>query len=539
MKIARIWLLVTLGMFLVSVHAQAQCNWDQTQSGKITETCGSVGIGTTAPAATLHVTSPTSDKVEIQLAAGPGAAPGTRLRFVGDRMWTLGTLEFNPGKFTLWDPNTSTYRMVFDPAAGAAFGTNTPWGGLHVFGTGQSATNPTLTSTSKSINGATLFLQDSLNAVGNGGMLALGAGAGHFAAIKGAIADGSNNTIGNMIFATRNQSTDDVLTERMRIMSDGHILMNRTDAPPATLAILHNTLAGGWALQAEHSSTLSSNGSSSGKGALIIAQQNVPAGVTNSGALEAMHVSAQNLGAGRINAMSGAAIYAGNNVNGTVDWAAAIYAQVINGTGGTITNGYGIYIQDSAATNGYGVFQTGGNDINYFAGRVGINTAAPNPAYMLDVAGNANFSGTVTGGNIQAKYQDVAEWVPTTETLSPGMVVVLDAANTNHVVASLHSYDTKVAGVISARPGLVLGEAGDAKALVATTGRVRVRVDATQQPVAIGDLLVSSEKPGMAMKSMPMDFGGASIHRPGTIIGKALEPLPQGEGEILVLLSLQ
>jgi len=36
-----------------------------------------------------------------------------------------------------------------------------------------------------------------------------------------------------------------------------------------------------------------------------------------------------------------------------------------------------------------------------------------------------------------------------------------------------------------------------------------------------------------------MNVGGASFHRPGTLIGKALEPLPGGEGEILVLLTLQ
>ena len=43
----------------------------------------------------------------------------------------------------------------------------------------------------------------------------------------------------------------------------------------------------------------------------------------------------------------------------------------------------------------------------------------------------------------------------------------------------------------------------------------------------------------MAMKSEPLDLGGAKIHRPGTLIGKALEPLAKGTGEILVLLSLQ
>jgi hypothetical protein len=74
--------------------------------------------------------------------------------------------------------------------------------------------------------------------------------------------------------------------------------------------------------------------------------------------------------------------------------------------------------------------------------------------------------------------------------------------------------------------------------MIATTGRVRVKVDAGR-PIRVGDLLVSSDKPGMAMKSEPIDVGGVRIHRPGTIIGKALEPLASGQGEILVLLSLQ
>jgi hypothetical protein len=36
-----------------------------------------------------------------------------------------------------------------------------------------------------------------------------------------------------------------------------------------------------------------------------------------------------------------------------------------------------------------------------------------------------------------------------------------------------------------------------------------------------------------------VSFGGVSMHHPGTIIGKALEPLEKGKGEIIVLLSLQ
>jgi hypothetical protein len=41
------------------------------------------------------------------------------------------------------------------------------------------------------------------------------------------------------------------------------------------------------------------------------------------------------------------------------------------------------------------------------------------------------------------------------------------------------------------------------------------------------------------MRSEPMDINGRHFHQPGTIIGKALQPLQSGVGEILVLLSLQ
>jgi hypothetical protein len=171
------------------------------------------------------------------------------------------------------------------------------------------------------------------------------------------------------------------------------------------------------------------------------------------------------------------------------------------------------------------------------AGNVGIGTI-PGSQYKLDVAGNINSSATITGNNIVAKYQDVAEWVPSTEKLPAGTVVVLDSTKSNQVISSSQAYDTRVAGVITEQPGIALGESGANKVLVATTGRVRVKVDAGRAPIQIGDLLVTSDIPGVAMKSEPVNLGGVQLHRPGTLIGKALEPLEKGKGEILVLLSL-
>ena len=96
-----------------------------------------------------------------------------------------------------------------------------------------------------------------------------------------------------------------------------------------------------------------------------------------------------------------------------------------------------------------------------------------------------------------------------------------------------------MAGVVSPAPGLILGGAGEGKIKVATTGRVKVHVDATHRAIAVGDLLVTGEKEGTAQSSEPVNLGGVELHRPGTLIGKALEPLAEGEGDILVLLSLQ
>jgi hypothetical protein len=164
--------------------------------------------------------------------------------------------------------------------------------------------------------------------------------------------------------------------------------------------------------------------------------------------------------------------------------------------------------------------------------------------YVWNVAGvekmRLDENGNVTiAGNINAKYQDVAEWVDSSQELAPGTVVVLDASKSNQVIAATQSYDSRVAGVISLRPGITLGEASEGRVLVATTGRVKVKVDATNGPIQIGDLLVTSDREGFAMKSAPVDLGGIKMHRPGTLIGKALESLDKGTGEILVLLSLQ
>lgn len=222
----------------------------------------------------------------------------------------------------------------------------------------------------------------------------------------------------------------------------------------------------------------------------------------------------------------------------------------VNGMGGMHLQGsnLGVNIKFQNATNENGFLNYHGANFHIYAnsgqvatltvtggapGRVGIGTTSP--MAILHVAGSIQVD-----GNIAAKYQDVAEWVVSSEALVSGEVVVIDPARTNQVMAARRAYDTRVAGAISQQPGVVLGERGEGKVLVAQSGRVRSKADARFGAIGAGDLLVTSPTAGHAMKSQGVVLGeGIEMHRPGTLVGKALEALESGQGDILVLLTLQ
>src|SRR5438093_189760 len=122
-------------------------------------------------------------------------------------------------------------------------------------------------------------------------------------------------------------------------------------------------------------------------------------------------------------------------------------------------------------------------------GNVGIGSTSQ--LVRLHVLGD-----TQIDGNIGAKYQDIAEWVRVSSALLPATVVVIDSEESDRVALSSKPYDTRVAGVVSAKPGVLLGAEGPSKAKIAHSGRVRVKVDASHGPISVGDLLVTSPTPG-------------------------------------------
>src|SRR5207245_1689340 len=101
------------------------------------------------------------------------------------------------------------------------------------------------------------------------------------------------------------------------------------------------------------------------------------------------------------------------------------------------------------------------------------------------------------------------------------------------------AYDKGVVGAISGagdyRPAIVLGKQASQnnRQPIALVGKVYCKVDAQFSPIEVGDLLTTSPTPGHAMKA---DDPAKAL---GTLIGKALRPLREGQGMIPILVALQ
>jgi len=152
-------------------------------------------------------------------------------------------------------------------------------------------------------------------------------------------------------------------------------------------------------------------------------------------------------------------------------------------------------------------------------------------------ADGAYYSGT---GGFHTGSADVAERINVSEWVDPGNVVEIDPEHPGFFRKASSPYSTKVAGIISTSPGVILGNSFDEatddwednRPVLAVTGRVPCKVSTENGPIQIGDLLVASSTPGIAMKGDPEKAIGA-------VVGKAMEPLEDGEGTIVVQVMLR
>ncbi len=196
-----------------------------------------------------------------------------------------------------------------------------------------------------------------------------------------------------------------------------------------------------------------------------------------------------------------------------------------------------------------------GGEVDYLSdlvveGNVGIGTA--NPTAKLHVNGNIKaVLNDIDGGSpANMRYNsgtnevgfDVAELFEANQEVEPGDVLSID--DNGRLKKSSLAYDTKVAGVVSGAPAILFEgsqlqiapqpfefKKGN-KPPLALAGRIKCKATNQGGEIKIGDLLVASSKPGYAMRGEPDKI------RFGTVLGKALEPLDEKEGVILVLVTL-
>ncbi len=199
--------------------------------------------------------------------------------------------------------------------------------------------------------------------------------------------------------------------------------------------------------------------------------------------------------------------------NATTDCDNAPTAMVDNNINADASMGFNVHLQGSITTNS--------------AGSVTLQFAENTAAAGTNV--------TVKAGSFVEAFKvggaDLAEMYYGKTSLTPGTVVSIDPDLDSGVKASTIAGDRHVLGVVTTKPGLVLGGNQDAPGvavLVALTGRVPVNVSTENGPIHAGDFLMSSSHYGVAMRAS----------EGGMVIGQALTGY-NGEGVGQVLLFVK
>jgi hypothetical protein len=121
---------------------------------------------------------------------------------------------------------------------------------------------------------------------------------------------------------------------------------------------------------------------------------------------------------------------------------------------------------------------------------------------------------------------DFAEMFPAPDVLYPGEVVVFGDAAEQVKRSTGETYDDRIAGVVSTRPGFLAGVYRPGDSPIALSGRVPTKVNTENGAIGIGDPLTTSSTPGVAMKAT----------EPGPIVGYAMQPLTEVTGTIVVFI---
>ena len=233
-----------------------------------------------------------------------------------------------------------------------------------------------------------------------------------------------------------------------------------------------------------------------------------------------------------------AAMYAENNATYTTSASYGIYAKNQASTGVGIYGyeahlsgaTYGIYGRADSPNGVAGMFMLSASSGNILA----ANNASRR-VFRVDTTGTVYAFGAFSPGG--ADYAESVAITGVRSDFRPGDVLVISSDSDRSFSLSEQPYSTNVAGVFSTKPGVLgsthpLEPAADEVPL-AMIGIVPCHVTAENGPIHRGDLLVTSTRVGYAMRGTDRSL------MLGAVVGKALQPLESGEGEIEILVTLQ
>jgi hypothetical protein len=173
------------------------------------------------------------------------------------------------------------------------------------------------------------------------------------------------------------------------------------------------------------------------------------------------------------------------------------------------------------------------NGGDLFVGRAAGNTSN---VFRVDPTGTVYADGGYkTGG---ADFAEAFAVRGATTAYAAGDVLTIDEGATRRLMLSRQPYSTLVAGIYSTKPGVLARPYGmdrdpHSDVPLAVMGVVPCKATSENGAIKPGDLLVTSRKEGFAMK------GTNRRRMVGAVVGKALQPLAQGDGVIQVLVTLQ
>ncbi|HOP28837.1 MAG TPA: discoidin domain-containing protein [Spirochaetota bacterium] len=151
---------------------------------------------------------------------------------------------------------------------------------------------------------------------------------------------------------------------------------------------------------------------------------------------------------------------------------------------------------------------------------------------ISDFHGRVNLKGDgknleFPGGIVELFEVDEAEFV------TPGDLLVVSENGNSVLSRSKSLYNRGVIGIVSGNPYLAINNSGREEKLypVSLSGKALCRIDARNNPVKPGDLIVASDTPGCGMKGKIDSFD-----KIGTVIGKALDSLSDGIGLVPVFI---